>query len=130
MDNRLFNVNGSGDEMLKAALSLVFNQEGIGTTCKSWIQTKQHGLILLWIADKDSNELPVPTDAETVFPLVSKWLEGDFAKEVILSNWCEDFDHDGSNSKGWQVYCEDWGHVAGNNYAICAIKPAYIWHGK
>jgi len=130
MDNRVFNVNGSGDEMLKAALALVFRQEGERTACKSWIQTKEHGLVLLWCAGQGDSDLPAPLDSEGVFPLIKQWLTSEFAKSVTPSDWCQNQDHDGSNSDGWQVYCEDWGHVAGSHYAICGIKPAYMWHGK
>ena len=130
MDNRLFNVNGSGDELLLAALSLVFKQQGDNTKCKAWVQTKDHGLILLWYKCSNSNELPTSLTAEDSLPIVKNWLKGDFAKDVVLSDWCNDSDHDGHNSNGWQVYCEDWGHVGGRSNAICAIKPAFMWNGK
>ena len=132
MDNRIFNVNGSGQEMLLKALSLAFEQEGSHTTCTAWSVSKKHGLILQWSAGSDdkSNKLPNKMTAEDCLPLVMSWLEGDEAKGVACEGWDEDSDHDGSNSNGWRVYCEDWGHVDGNQRAICAIKPAYLWHGK
>ena len=130
MNNRLFNVNGKGTDMLKDALSLVFKQWGGNTTCEAWIESQEHGLILLWHKDKNSNGLPAKMTAESVTTMVQLWLSGDFAKTVKLSDWCGDSDHDGHNSMGWQVYCEDWGHVGSNPYAICAIKPAFMWHGK
>jgi hypothetical protein len=70
--------------------------------------------------------------ADQIFPLVDNWLHGEFAKEVLKTadGWDANMDHDGSNSVGWRVYVDDWGHVANNHYAICAIKPAYMWHGK
>lgn len=131
MDNRIFNVNGQGRDMLKKTLELAFLQQGDNTTCKGWRQTKDHGLILLWSDSREkANPLPAPMTADECVPMIEKWLETDFAKSVSLSRFCEDSDHDGSNSEGWQVYCEDWGHVDHDCYAICAIKPAFMWHGK
>lgn len=131
MDNRVFNVNGNGSKGLLAALELVFLQDGSNTTCKGWKETKEHGLILYWLDKRDNNtSLPVPMNAQQCIHFVEAWLETDFAKTVELSDWCEDADHDGHNSEGWQVYCENWGKVGGSDYAICAIKPAFCWHGK
>lgn len=131
MDNRIFNVNGSSEKMLQKTLDLVFAQEGDNTTCKAWKATKEHGLILLWSdSPKGCTPFPAPMSAIECAPIVSQWLKGDFAKSVDLSDFCEDMDHDGSNSDGWQVYCENWGHVGDEHQAICAIKPAFMWHGK
>lgn len=131
MDNRVFNVNGSGDDQLLATLKLVFNQEGHKTTCKGWRVTPEHGLILLWHANnKNVIAFPNGLSALECFPFVSAWLLGDDAKKTQLTGWDEDYEHDGSNSRGWRVYCEDWGHVASHFEAICAIKPVYLWHGK
>lgn len=130
MDNRIFNVNGSGTDMLRKTLALAFMQEGARTTCKAWRQSEEHGLILLWSAPEGSNHLPAPLYSDQCVDLVENWLKGDFAKSVQLSDFCENLDHDGSNSDGWQVYCENWGHVGDEHYSICAIKPAFMWHGK
>lgn len=131
MDNRVFNVNGSGDEMLLKALELVFLQRSEKTTCSGWQQTKEDGLILCWTKN-DESITPIPSDltATECLPFVLSWLKGEFAKSVQLSKWCDNLDHDGHNSGGWQVYCDDWGRVGSQSYSICAIKPAYMWHGK
>ena len=42
----------------------------------------------------------------------------------------KDVDIDGSTSKGWRVFVEDWGHVDNHHTAICCISPSYLWHGK
>lgn len=131
MDNRLFNVNGCGDEMLKDTLSLAFKQAD-AKTASAWVQTKEQGLILLYYTSSDEvlNKFPSKLTVDVVFPIVKTWLTDDFAKTVTLSEWCQNLDHDGHNSKGWQVYCGDWGHVGSFTSVICAIKPAYMWHGK
>lgn len=130
MDNRVFNVNGKGDSMLLATLKLVFEQEGPKTVCKSWIFNKEKGLILCWHAEKEHVLLPSPLTPEGCLPIVSAWLASDVAKQMTYSEWDADCDHDGDNSMGWRVYCEDWGHVGSENYAICAVRPVYLWHGK
>ncbi len=131
-DNRLFNVNGIGSEMLVKALELSFMQESDRThMCSGWMQTEEHGLILCWSNSReDVNSFPSDLSAQECLPIVEQWLLGDFAKTVKLARWCEDNDHDGHNKLGWQVYCEDWGHVNGRWETICAIRPAYIWYGK
>lgn len=131
MDNKLFNVNGSGSEMLLKALELSFMQEGSRTTCSGWQQTEENGLILCW-SNKPEGIHPFPADlsAKQCLGFVEEWLSSDFASKVKLGGWCEDSDHDGHNTEGWQVYCEEWGHVGNQRYSICAIRPAFMWHGK
>jgi hypothetical protein len=130
MDNRLFNVNGRGEEMLKDTLQLAFTQKGEHHRCEAFSQTKESGLILLWYKGKGDSDFPVPMDATQCSSMVMSWLKSEFAETVELSDWCQDIDQDGHNSLGWQVYCEGWGHVGDNRYAICGIKPAYLWYGK
>jgi hypothetical protein len=133
MDNRIFNVNGRGDDMLLAALKLVFMQEGDNTTCAGWEYNSVKGLVLVWSTDdsrEDVHPFPVPLTAEQCFPFVRAWLDSDQARMVQQKGWDAKTDHDGSNGDGWRVYCEDWGHVGENHYAICAIKPVVLWFGK
>ncbi len=130
MDNRVFNVNGRGDDMLLKALDLAFVQYG-DSKCVGWRQNDSAGLILCWSASHGGvTPFPSPLNAEQCTPVVDTWLKSDFAKSVKPGERCEDYDHDGHNSKGWQVYIEGWGHVGNEQYAICAIRPAYLWHGK
>jgi len=132
MDNRVFNVNGTGDELLLQTLKLAFAQEGRNTTANAWRETKKHGLILCWTIPDSSpenyNQFPSELTAEEVFPAVKKYLEK--AEDIEMKDWDANADHDGSNELGWRVYCEDWGHVDDDFYAIVAIKPAYMWYGK
>lgn len=132
MDNRIFNINGSGEEILLKTLELAFRHTGHDTTVKAWSISKEKGLVLHWttIEHIDSNKLPSPLTAEEVLPLVTRWLNDLDIKDFILTNWDVNADHDGSNSLGWRVYVEDWGHIGDDWSAICAITPAYMWHGK
>ena len=130
MDNRIFRVNGGNEDMLEMALKLAFEQSGF-SRCSGWQETKEHGLILCWHDEEESiTPLPANLTATQITPFVLEWLKNAYAKDIDLSEWCGDCDHDGHNSKGWYVYCGDWGHVGDQRYSICAIKPCFMWHGK
>lgn len=60
------------------------------------------------------------TEAATVFAW--GWLQ--------QQEWKNEPDHDGSNSKGFCLWNDVWGHVAGQHGAIIAIGPAWAMHGK
>lgn len=131
MDNRQFNVNGEGDEMLLKTLELVFQQEGNNTKAVGWEITKTHGLILYWFKEKGINLFPTGLDAKSVLAVVVGYLDSDESENIDYDNsWDSDYDHDGHNGKGWRVYCEDWGHVNESDGAFCAIRLAYMWYGK
>ena len=129
MDNRVFNVNGKTNDALLAALELAFSQAG--SKCKGWKATEK-GLILMWYVDGTTTPLPTKEGmtASEILPMVLSWMKSDAAKEVEMTGWDANADHDGHNTVGWRVYCEDWGHVGGNSAVICAVKPAFMWHGK
>ncbi len=50
--------------------------------------------------------------------------------KLQLSDWDVNLDHDGSNSKGFRIYTEDWGRVNDETYSLGAIKPVYTWYRK
>lgn len=130
MDNRIFNVNGCGLEMLQRTLCLAFEQEGSKAT---GYQITKHGMILIWGSDPPAgvNRFPVPLEAPEVAPIVFKWLSSpQDSQEIQYTGWDADADHDGENKLGWRVYVGDWGHVGDETYSICAIKPAFLWLGK
>jgi hypothetical protein len=135
MDNRIFNVNGEGDELLAKTLELAFihGNHGMARTAEGWSFTKKHGLILHWtIMDnpKDVHKFPGQLSAEDCLPFVKAWLKSADAKTVEKIGEDSDYDHDGSNHLGWRVFCESWGHVNSDWSAFIAIKPAYMWYGK
>jgi len=129
-DNRVFNVNGKGLDALKKTIELAFLISSDKTKATHWSFDQKHGLILTWAKDKNGQEFPAPLNAEQATTIVWEWLSSEKAKNVELSHWDSDLDHDGSNSKGWRVYLEDWGNIDDYRYVICAIKPIFVWHGK
>jgi hypothetical protein len=133
MDNRQFNVNGKGDEMLAAALALAFKQCGSSAvTCNGWLKSPKSGLVLFsWAGDrKEVQSLPSSLSAAQVMPIVIAYLDSKEATAVKLEHWDANADHDGSNGIGWRVYVDAWGHVEGMYGVICAIKRTYLWYGK
>ena len=129
MDNRVFNVNGRGDDMLLATLKLAFDQEGGNTMTTGWSVDKSKGLILYKYGSKGT-PFPMPLKAEELFPIAKAWLNDAEAKTIECVGWDADLQHDGSNRWGWRIYCDDWGHIGEEHYAFLAIKPAYMWLGK
>jgi len=139
MDNRVFDINGEGQETLGRVLQLAFEQKGSNTKAKYFVVDKKKGLILLWyVADSQKDKVTkflTPLSAKAATPMVIEWLNSDEAKTIELGDWDEDADHDGSNGAGWRVFCERWGHITGEDGldydgSIVAITPAYMWHGK
>jgi len=52
-DNRLFNINGRTDDLLKSILPIAFRQAGF-ETAEGWRITKEKGLILYWHISENS----------------------------------------------------------------------------
>ena len=131
-DNKVFDVNGRGLEMLGTALRLAYLQHGEATTAKAWRFLPEKGLVLLWWSEPNdgTNVFPCGMSADGVISMVWPWLQSEQAKSMKFEGWNANADHDGHNSMGWRVSTGDWGHVAGNTNAICAIRPAYLWHGR
>ncbi len=156
MDNRHIDITAEGDEALALALRLVWpNAPGgkathykvaflkettryYGTPTSSHVtESVQHPapapnersedepvftLILLWHEERDAVPLPYPLELDEAASFVKGWLKrAPFPAEP---------DHDGSNGKGWRVFNEAWGHVAGHHYAFAAIQPAWAMYGK
>lgn len=129
MDNRIFNVNGYSKEYLEKTLALAFGKK----KCVGYKFIKEKGLLLLDYANNEDKEeiiFPAPIDSSIMTGIIWAWLTSPQAKEVPCDGWDADADHDGSNSKGWRLYIEEWGRVASKDNVIIAVKPAYMWHGK
>jgi len=134
-DNRLFNVNGKSKKLLKSAIKLAFKLESHnenGATAQGYVVDSKKGILLLWHADgiKGAVNFEKPKGYRESCDFIIDWLKTPEAQSIELNDWEADIDHDGSSDLGWRVYLEDWGHVGNNHYAICAVKPCYIWYGK
>ena len=132
VSNRVFNINGQGLEMLAAILELAFHHAGCDHVT-GWAIDEEHGLVLYaQFGAKEATLFPIPLTASEVLLTTWAWLNDDdtWAK-VKLEGWDADADHDGHNTRGFRVYCGDWGHIGElSTRGFIAIKPAYMWHGK
>lgn len=115
-DNVHFDMTGVP---LKLALSVAFSGSRKAT---GWTADEEKGFILYWTKSDRATPFPLPLEMEEVLPLVEKWLE--------TATYPPRPSIDGSVSKGWRVYNENWGHVRGEWQAFAAIAPAWMLHGK
>jgi len=146
MDNRVIDVVSEGDEDLKLAFKLIWpNAPGGKATHYKVVHLREkvryHGdptdwhettyevcpdgtptLILLWNAESDATSLPYPMDRKQATQFALGWLaQADYGSEP---------DHDGDNGRGWRVFTNQWGHVAGHSYSIVGLQPAWAMYGK
>ena len=104
------NCNGQPGIVVHHFSDLVESPDGVST------------LILLWHEEQKSTPLPFPLGLEQAASFISDWL-----KQAAFGGQP---DHDGSNGKGWRMFTESWGHVAGHHYAIVGVQPAWAMYGK
>lgn len=79
-------------------------------------------MIFYWYADKGTTPLPYKMTFKECADLAWGWLQ--------QQDYKDEPDHDGSNSRGWAVFNESWGHVDNSHYAVGAVSPQWIWIGK
>lgn len=134
MDNRVFNINGTGSEMLARVLALAIEQEGcVNSGVKSFSRDPQKGLILHWVEVGDlggEHSIMGKPGSQALAEMVLAELEEDWVQAVPLGRWDKNADHDGHNKEGWHVYVEDWGHIGKYRCVVVAVKPAWMWYGK
>lgn len=121
-DNYRFDLTGID---LETCMKVAFGDVP-GGKAEGWKTYTDEGnriLVLCWSEHSSGmTPLPAPMNAEEAVVFVRSWLRSvPYPKEP---------DHDGSNSKGWRVYNEKWGHVRGGHYDFVAIEPTWLWHGK
>jgi len=138
MDNRILNINGTGDELLRGAIQLAYWQDGLlgtrETLATNWHVDEKYGFVAFAYAPynfKDAAKFPVGLDSNGLFETVVRWLRSTESEEIACEGWDRNYVGDASTERGWRVYVGDWGHVGRyNSGVICAIKPAYMWYGK
>lgn len=112
------------DEIIYDFNKMILTPLGLKTLEKS---LRTYKLALL--DEKIKNRVNIPFD----ILVYSLWYWYNNFKEwdkLELENWDYNIKHDGSNSKGFRIYTEDWGRVNDEWYTIGAIKPVYLWYGK
>lgn len=129
-DNRLFRVNGCGSKLLLKTITLALDTSGFKEIDGYRIDPVK-GLVLQWHCD-GGIELTKKT-IEEVFPLIEEYLKTDVAELTEFKRWEASYSDDYgdvTDEPGWVVYCEDWGHIGNDFYAIVAVKKAYMWYGR
>jgi hypothetical protein len=139
MDNFSIDMTAEGRETLKEVLSIVFRHNAPGGKASHWAEvqvsaqaewfgagTNRKALVLFWQEEKreglDVQRFPAPLTSAKAADMVSEWLaEADYGPQP---------DHDGSNDRGFRIYCDFWGHFEGSHYAIVGIVPAWAMYGK
>ncbi len=124
MDNFHFDMTSLGAEKLKTALGL-FDPPGrkvVGYSVGDATTLGRKRLVLYWNDSLAATKLPFPMTLEQAAAFAVGWLEhADYGREP---------DHEGSNSKGFRIYCEGWCMVGSDFAAFAAIEPAWAMHGK
>ena len=120
-DFPILNVSGSYIERLVTVLELAPYQYA-----RAYFASDEK-LVFFWSAEQlppHAHLLPGKANAELMASLVKSWLNE-------TAKYPEEPNHDGSNTKGWRVYCDSWGMVEGfGHYSFVAIVPHWIMHGK
>jgi hypothetical protein len=115
-----------------------------GKKATHYFEHPDKGFLLLWNEDQFitgiKRSFPSPSEepariAANKLPYPMGWKEAaDLAWGWLLNQPKEKYtdylDHDGSNGKGFLIYNEGWGHVAGSHYAFLGVKPVWAWYGK
>jgi len=128
MDNFHFDMTSQGAEKLKVALGL-FDPPGrkvvgysVGEVDYGGGKGLKRRLVLYWNDSAQATKLPFPMTMEQAADFAAGWLEhADYGREP---------NHEGSNSKGWRLYCESWRMVGSDWCAFAAVEPAWALHGK
>lgn len=134
MDNKVFSVAGETKEQLNLALqSALLDAYGNDETIKGWCFDEEKGIVLFKYSHDKCNDFMSPMDANGLTEMLWKWLQDSKQAEEfkITESWDKDIDHDGSNSRGWRLYTEDWGVIGKFSHgSYLAFVPRYNWYGK
>ena len=151
MDNRKIDVTSEGLSGIKSALEIMwpsvcggkvkeYTSKKFITKIKYFCRDKDGGhythhytelvedkdgidtLILLWSKERESIQLPFPLGLTQTVDFIVGWLDN--------LNYGGQPDHDGDNGKGWRIFTESWGHVAGYSYTVVGVQPAWAMYGK
>ncbi len=101
---------GKGSEVLNEFTSFIFFWTSVDTNS---IHVGDSGLI----------ELPFEMGWKEAADMAWGWLNK-------KAKYDEEPDHDGSNSKGWCIRNESWGHAGGYFEGFLIVEPAWAMQGK
>jgi hypothetical protein len=118
----ILDVNGESLTRLKQAMELLDTWES-GKLKIVGFTVKDNRFILFDFAHDKMTPLPAPMPLSFAASLVYEWLK--------TAEYPAEPDHDGSNSRGWRIYKESWGHIDEFGWgSVCAVEPMWIEYGK
>lgn len=131
MDNRVISIKSHGRKDFDLSFELMF--ESATRRATHYYDHIVKGFVLLWHEDNLMDR--GSTKPALALPFKMAWKEcSDMAwgwlQEQPKERYTDYIDHDGSDGKGFHIYNEDWGHVAGSHYGILAVQPIWAWYGK
>lgn len=125
MDNGIIDIRAKTRKEFNLSFELIFTNK----KATDYLDHKDYGLIFFWYKDKingqETVKLPFNMDATHAADMAWGWLENqpdEKFKEYI--------DMDGSLIRAFRIFNENWTHVAGSHYGICAVQPIWGWFGK
>ena len=121
MDNFCIDITGEGFETFKMAFLLVGAQTK--KTVTGYRNCPGRGLILYWVNNENSKELPYEMNMDQAACFVWGWMQNTNCYEKAP-------DIDGDCKKGWRIFNEKWGHISGEWQAFLAIRPEWSLYGK
>jgi hypothetical protein len=117
MSDTMINITSHGEKYFKKAFE--FSQY----KAKGY-KIKENCFILYWTESDDEDYISFPYEMEMdqASSFIYNWLK--------QSDYPQEPDHDGNNSKGWRVFNESWGNVGGDWKTFLAVMPVWIIHPK
>jgi hypothetical protein len=147
MDNFNLDVTARDRETLIDALNIVFSHHSVcvGYTVQDDPEGGQR-MILLWnnpVVAKSYEAtafFPFPVRAKpgrddvgrdlSKFQSRVPWLAELIEGWLAVTEYGKEPSHDGDNVKGFRLFTDRLGEVAGHRYAMCIIEPEWAWLGK
>jgi hypothetical protein len=126
MDNRVISIKAEGRVAFDLAVQLMFSDRFRKNKVTHYAESSK-GLMFFTGEEVSLNtiKLPIPLDWSGVSDLAWRWLQ-----EQPSDSYADYIDHSGSMGKGFHIYNDAWGHVAGSSKGIMAVKPIWAWYGK
>ena len=125
MNNGIIDIRAQTKREFDLSLELIFTHQ----KATHYLDHKDYGLIFFWnkdrIKDQEAIQLPFGMFSKQAAEMAWGWLENQ--KDERFKEY---IDMDGSLTRAFRVFNENWTHVAGSHYAICAVQPIWAWHGK
>lgn len=120
-DNTKIDIRCEGRENFEEAMKLIF-QCASGGLATHYRFDNKYGIVLYWAESEKATRLPYSMNVNAAIEFVWNWLQ--------VVDYGTQPNHDGSNTKGWTVFNENWSQIDHEWQAFAAIRPEWMMHGK